>query len=192
MLGGTEVLTTAQMRAIESAAISSGEVTGLQLMERAGRAVAGHIRLRWPRPGSVTVLCGPGNNGGDGYVVARHMHDVGWRVRVLGMDTALAGDAAEMRRRWQEIGDVCPLSYDYLRADPGSDVYVDAIFGIGLARPPVESCKSCWDTWVAVVATGRISASGSLRWIAPAAFVSTAAPFPGHRESQENSTFAPA
>ena len=58
MFTGSEVLTTAQMRAIESAAIASGQVTGLELMERAGRAVAGQIRLRWPKAGRATVLCG--------------------------------------------------------------------------------------------------------------------------------------
>ena len=66
MLSGTEILTTAQMRAMEAAAMESGSVSGLDLMERAGAAVAGHIRLRWPKAGRVTVLCGPGNNGGDG------------------------------------------------------------------------------------------------------------------------------
>ena len=136
MLEGTEVLTTAQMRAIESAAMASGEVTGLELMERAGRAVAGQIRLRWPKAGRVTVLCGPGNNGGDGYVVARLLHRAGWQVRVLGMDNAPGPDAAEMKRHWQEIGEIRPLAQGELRSGPESDVYVDAIFGIGLTRPP--------------------------------------------------------
>ncbi|WEF25250.1 NAD(P)H-hydrate dehydratase [Paracoccus sp. S3-43] len=136
MLTGTEVLTTAQMRAIESAAMTSGEVTGLELMQRAGRAVAGQIRLRWPRPGRVTVLCGPGNNGGDGYVVARLLHRAGWRVRVLGMDNMPGPDAAETRRRWREVGPIAPLTEAVLRGDADSDLYVDAIFGTGLTRPP--------------------------------------------------------
>ncbi|RCW86677.1 NAD(P)H-hydrate epimerase [Paracoccus lutimaris] len=137
MISGTEILTAAQMRAMESAAIASGAVTGLELMERAGGAVAGHIRLRWPKPGRVTVLCGPGNNGGDGYVIARALWQAGWRVRVLGLDNTAGPDATEMRRRWREIGAVLPLTEDELRC-PGesSDVYVDAIFGTGLTRPP--------------------------------------------------------
>jgi len=71
----TELLTAAQMRAIEEAAIASGEVTGLELMERAGRGVVEAI-LEW-RPElakasrKAVVLCGPGNNGRDGFVVAR-------------------------------------------------------------------------------------------------------------------------
>ena len=136
MLTGTEVLTTAQMRAIESTAMASGQVTGLELMERAGRAVAGHIRLRWPKAGYVTVLCGPGNNGGDGYVVACLLHRAGWRVRVLGTDNIPGPDAAEMKRRWAEIGGFGPLTESGLQGGPESDVYVDAIFGTGLTRPP--------------------------------------------------------
>lgn len=136
MLEGTEVLTTAQMRAIESAAIASGEATGLELMERAGRAVAGQIRLRWPKAGRATVLCGPGNNGGDGYVIARLLHRAGWRVRVLGMDNTPGPDAAEMKRRWRETGGIGPLTETEMMHDPDSDVHVDAIFGIGMTRPP--------------------------------------------------------
>ena len=136
MLFGTEVLTTAQMRAMESAAMTSGEVTGLELMERAGKAVAGQIRLRWPKPGRVTVLCGPGNNGGDGYVIACLLHRVGWQVRVLGLENRPGADAAEMKRRWQEIGPILPLTERELRRrGEESDVYVDAIFGTGLTRP---------------------------------------------------------
>lgn len=138
MLTGAEVLTTAQMRAIESAAIASGGVTGLDLMERAGRAVADQIRLRWPKAGRATVLCGPGNNGGDGYAVARLLHRAGWQVRVLGMENMPGPDAAEMKRRWQEIGGIGPLTVKALRGGVESDVYVDAVFGTGLTRPPGE------------------------------------------------------
>ncbi|MCZ0961942.1 NAD(P)H-hydrate dehydratase [Paracoccus benzoatiresistens] len=136
MLKGTEVLTTAQMRAIESAAMASGQVTGLDLMERAGRAVADQIRLRWPKAGRATVLCGPGNNGGDGYVVARLLHRAGWQVRVLGMDNTPGPDAAEMKRQWQMIGGIAPLTERELRNGPESDACVDAIFGTGLTRAP--------------------------------------------------------
>lgn len=135
MLNGPEILTSAQMRAIESAAMKSGTVTGLQLMERAGRAVAGQIRLRWPKPGRVTVLCGPGNNGGDGYVVAWHLHQAGWQVSVLGLDNTPGPDAAEMKRRWLETGPILPLTPEEFRRCGAGDVCVDAIFGIGLTRP---------------------------------------------------------
>ncbi|CAM2999139.1 yjeF N-terminal region [Paracoccus aminovorans] len=136
MLQGSEILTTAQMRAIESAAMASGRVTGAALMERAGAAVAGQIRLRWPKLGRAVVLCGPGNNGGDGYVIARHLQRAGWQLRVLGMDNAPGPDAARMKAEWLALGSILPLTEDNLRAGPGADVYVDAIFGTGLTRAP--------------------------------------------------------
>ncbi|MDF3605574.1 NAD(P)H-hydrate epimerase [Paracoccus sp. DMF-8] len=128
VLGSCEILSSGQMRALESAAIASGKVTGAALMERAGRAVAGQIRLRWPVPGRACVLCGPGNNGGDGYVIARLLHRAGWKVRVLGLDNAPPADAARMRALWLEIGPVAPLTCDSLKG-AGDDIYIDAIFG---------------------------------------------------------------
>ena len=84
-----ELLTAAQMRAIEQAAIDSGEVTGLELMEGAGRGVVEAI-FEWrpelaASPGRAAVLCGPGNNGGDGFVLARLLHGQGWEVEVFSM-----------------------------------------------------------------------------------------------------------
>ena len=77
----TELLTAKQMRAVEQAAIDSGVVTGLELMERAGRGVVEAILDEWPALRTTShravVLCGPGNNGGDGYVIARRLRDWG-------------------------------------------------------------------------------------------------------------------
>ena len=136
MIGTTQILTTEQMRRVEFDAIESGEVTGLSLMERAGRAVADQIRLHWPKPGRVLVLCGPGNNGGDGYVIARMLSQAGWHVRVLGLDNMPGPDAAEMKRRWRKIGGIGALTADGFRSGGDFDVYVDAIFGIGVSRAP--------------------------------------------------------
>jgi NAD(P)H-hydrate repair Nnr-like enzyme with NAD(P)H-hydrate epimerase domain len=113
----TELVTSAGMQAIERDAIASGEVTGLGLMETAGRGVVDAI-LRW-RPGladgryTATILCGPGNNGGDGYVMARLLRTRGWEVRVLGMGetAAMPPDARANRERWETMGAVAPLTY---------------------------------------------------------------------------------
>ena len=86
----------------------AGGVSGSALMENAGRAVADAVSRRWPRR-PVGVLCGPGNNGGDGFVAARLLAERGWPVRValLGDRQTLRGDAALAAERWD--GAVDPL-----------------------------------------------------------------------------------
>ena len=135
-----ELLTAAQMRAIETAAIESGEVTGLELMERAGRGVVEAVFEEWPEyrhaPQSAAILCGPGNNGGDGFVVARLLAGKGWRVRVFlyGDPEKLPPDARTNYEIWTGEGDVEELSERAFRAEPHT-LYIDALFGTGLKRP---------------------------------------------------------
>ena len=108
----TELLTAAQMRAIEAAAIASGEVTGLELMERAGRGVVEAIFEEWPELRATShravVLCGPGNNGGDGFVVARLLKEWGWEVEVFlyGDPERMPPDARVNYERWRGMGEV--------------------------------------------------------------------------------------
>jgi len=136
----TDLLTAAQMRAIEQAAIASGEVTGLELMERAGRGVVEAIFEEWPELKATShravVLCGPGNNGGDGFVVARLLKEWGWEVEVFlcGDPDTLPPDARVNYDRWGELGEVNPLSDYEDRQSWGCDVVVDALFGTGLTR----------------------------------------------------------
>ncbi len=110
--------------------IASG-VSGSSLMENAGRAVADAIRKR-VSPLPVVVLCGPGNNGGDGFVAARILKERGWPVRLslLGEKGALKGEAKEAAGAWS--GAVEPLRVEAL---DGAGLVVDALFGAGLARP---------------------------------------------------------
>lgn len=124
------ILTVAEMARADALA-SAGGVSGLTLMEAAGEAVAREVRRRWPR-GPVAVLCGPGNNGGDGFGAARLLQEAGWPVRValLGERAALRGDAAAVAARW--TGEIAPLTPAML---DGATVAVDALFGAGLARP---------------------------------------------------------
>ncbi len=134
----SELLTAAQMRAIEEAAIASGEVTGLELMERAGKGVVEAIFEEWPEfaeaPQRAVVLCGPGNNGGDGFVVARLLRGQGWEVEVFlyGDPERLPPDAKANYERWCELGEVKPLPNGFWI--PVAKIVVDALFGIGLKR----------------------------------------------------------
>jgi ADP-dependent NAD(P)H-hydrate dehydratase / NAD(P)H-hydrate epimerase len=133
----SEILTVAEMYEADRAAAERG-VPSLTLMENAGLAVSDAILDRWtPRP--VVVLCGPGNNGGDGFVAARHLAEHGWPVRLmlLGNRNALKGDAAEMAQRWR--GDVEPLSPLALEGD---ELVVDAVFGAGLSKPLDGAARS--------------------------------------------------
>jgi ADP-dependent NAD(P)H-hydrate dehydratase / NAD(P)H-hydrate epimerase len=137
----TEILTSAQMRATERAAIDSGAETGLDLMERAGRAVVAALDAHDPdlaeRGHRALVLCGPGNNGGDGFVIARLLHGLGWHVTALleGDPERLPPDARTNHDRWAELGPVGRL-YDLHGALAAGlpDLVVDALFGIGLTR----------------------------------------------------------
>ncbi len=140
----TELLTAAQMRAIEQAAIASGEVTGLELMERAGRGVVEAIFEEWPELATTShravVLCGPGNNGGDGFVVARLLKEWGWEVEVFlyGDPERMPPDARVNYERWVGMGEVELLGLHttaYTAYTDKPDLVVDALFGTGLSRP---------------------------------------------------------
>ncbi len=139
----TELLTAAQMRSIETAAMESGAVTGLELMERAGRGVVEAVFREWPimraAPHSAVVLCGPGNNGGDGFVIARLLRNWGWEVAVFlyGDPEKLPPDAKANYVAWSDLGATGSLldALDLGDAWQASDLIVDALFGTGLTRP---------------------------------------------------------
>jgi NAD(P)H-hydrate epimerase len=123
------LLTCAEMAAADAAAIAGG-TTGGTLMETAGRAVARALIERYRRQ-PVLVLCGPGNNGGDGFVAARHLLAEGWPVKLALLRGAgdLRGDAARAARQWK--GAVATLSPGLLEGRP---LVIDALFGAGLTR----------------------------------------------------------
>ncbi|QTL02554.1 NAD(P)H-hydrate dehydratase [Aquabacter sp. L1I39] len=123
------LLDPAEMGRADALAIKSG-IAGTELMERAGRAVADVVARR-ALSSRVLILCGPGNNGGDGFVAARVLAQRGYRVRValLGHRDGLKGDAAWAAEGWK--GDVEAAEVVDVAA---CDVIVDALFGAGLAR----------------------------------------------------------
>ncbi len=126
----TAVLDVRRMDQADSLTVAAGASIA-ELMENAGHAVAREIETRWSiRP--VTVLCGPGNNGGDGFVAARRLAEAGWPVRValLGAREHLKGAACRNAERWQ--GPIEPVSPD---AVAGAALVIDALFGSGLTRP---------------------------------------------------------
>jgi len=122
-----ELLTNAEMSRADAFAVAHG-VPSLTLMENAGRAAADAIAVRF-KPCAVTVLCGPGNNGGDGFVVARLLDEFGFIVRVA-HDAEPKGDAAAMSDQWK--GTRVALEPEAL---DGAKLVVDGLFGAGLSRP---------------------------------------------------------
>ncbi len=172
----TELLTAAQMRAIEQAAIESGEVTGLALMERAGRGVVDAIFEEWPElakaPHRAVVLCGPGNNGGDGFVIARRLRDKGWDVELLlfGDPAKLPPDARTNFEIWSRMGDVTPLTVEAASQGPRPTLLVDAMFGTGLSRAIPLECANAFH------AVGKRDVGETHPWLVPYHIVSVDCP----------------
>jgi NAD(P)H-hydrate epimerase len=129
----TSLYTVAQVRAFDREAIDGHGIAGYVLMQRAGAAAFGRLQARWPRARSIAVVCGGGNNGGDGYVLAGLGRAAKFEVRVIALAPPRAGsDAARACADWTAGGQVLDADAEL----PVADVYVDAIFGTGLARPP--------------------------------------------------------
>lgn len=135
-------LTRSQMRELDRLAIEKYRIPALILMENAGRAVAQEALKMVKPPARISVICGKGNNGGDGFVAARHLFNQGLKVYVfyLGhiMEAIDQGEAGinlriiyEMGVPIKEISQVEPI-LPYLKK---SDLIIDAIFGVGLERP---------------------------------------------------------
>jgi NAD(P)H-hydrate epimerase len=149
--GADLLLTVAEMGRADAAAIAGG-IPGITLMEAAGRAVAAEAFRRWG-PRATLVLAGPGNNGGDGYVAARHLAAAGWPVRLAALvpASALKGDAALAAARWS--GPAAPLDESALAERP---LVIDALFGAGLARPLEGAARAM----VEAVAAGGLDCLG--------------------------------
>jgi hydroxyethylthiazole kinase-like uncharacterized protein yjeF len=119
------MLTAAEMRAAEARAIEAG-TAGATLMERAGKALAEAVKL-YAGPRETLILCGPGNNGGDGYVAARHLEAAGYPVRVAALAEPTADAARWARGQW--AGPV-----EAFTSAAEAPIIVDCLFGTGLSR----------------------------------------------------------
>jgi hydroxyethylthiazole kinase-like uncharacterized protein yjeF len=124
-----ELLTNAEMAQADQLTIAAG-IPGMELMENAGRAVADAVMARHPPGIPVTVVAGPGNNGGDGFVAARLLADRRYRVRLLVRGERLSAGAGEAAKRWAG-----PVEAATPQALAGAALLIDALFGAGLDRP---------------------------------------------------------
>jgi len=126
-----ELLSPAEMAEADRRAIAAGPFDGIALMRNAGQAVASLALARYPDARRFHVLCGPGNNGGDGYVVARLLHESGTAVSLWASgEPRPGGDAAIAAAECP----VAPRALADFAAEPGS-VIVDALYGAGLSKP---------------------------------------------------------
>ena len=152
------------MRAIDRWAIDEQRVPSLELMERAGIGVARAVEQLAP-DGPVTVLCGKGNNGGDGLVAARLLRDAGREVDVLtaGPPEELKGDARENLLR---LPGAPPVQMDFASADSSASVIIDALLGTGFAGEPrgaiaeaIDAANACAAPVVSVDVPSGVDAS---------------------------------
>jgi hydroxyethylthiazole kinase-like uncharacterized protein yjeF len=138
-----KIVSAAEMRQIDLVTSARLGVPSLTLMENAGTAVASFVISHYPAAKRIGVICGKGNNGGDGFVAARKLHEAGRDVRVLLLSerSELRGDAAEMFTKLP-VAPVTASSHEQLKTESAglvfeTDVLVDAILGTGF-RPPVS------------------------------------------------------
>ena len=132
---GLPLYTAAQVRELDRLSIEAAGIPGYTLMTRAGEASWQVLRSNWPAARRVSILCGTGNNGGDGYVVARLALAAGMQVQLLQLGDAarIRGDAAQARADFLAAGGQVAAFGQAKLADP--DVIVDAMLGTGLERP---------------------------------------------------------
>jgi NAD(P)H-hydrate epimerase len=138
-----KIVSAEEMRAIDRATSERYGVPSLTLMENAGAAVAEFVQTRYPAAKRIAVLCGKGNNGGDGFVAARRLHERGKEVQVLLLADAgdPAGDAAVMFRKLPmpatRVRSGEELKSGRIRPLLNADLYIDALLGTGF-KPPVK------------------------------------------------------
>lgn len=128
----SRLYTSKQVRELDRHAIEDLGIAGFDLMRRAAGAAWRVLRARWPHVARLAVLCGSGNNGGDGYLLACLAREAGLPTVVLALAEPVTAEAKRAHDAWRDAGgEIIPAEQGL----PAADVYVDAIFGTGLARP---------------------------------------------------------
>ncbi|SEJ37008.1 NAD(P)H-hydrate dehydratase [Frateuria terrea] len=128
--------TVAQVRALDRRAIDVLGIPAGELMRRAAAAAFASLRRHWPDARRIAVYCGPGNNGGDGYLLALLAHEAGLAAEAWALSDEAVGEDAARARAACEQGGVPVLRWDGTSSLPRVDVHVDALYGTGLNRPP--------------------------------------------------------
>lgn len=127
--------TVGQLREIERAAMAALNLSGVELMRRAATAALSTLRRHWPEQRHICIHCGPGNNGGDGFLLAVLAREAGLRVDVVVLKQGSHGDAATAREAWMAGGGTVLIWHDQASL-PQAGLHVDALYGIGLNRAP--------------------------------------------------------
>lgn len=127
--------TVEQLREIERAAMAALDISGVELMRRAAMAALSTLRRHWPQQQRICIHCGPGNNGGDGFLLGVLAREAGLQVDVVALSEKSHGDAAMAREAWRADGGAIQL-WDERASLPQAGLHVDALYGIGLNRAP--------------------------------------------------------
>ncbi|WP_426688472.1 NAD(P)H-hydrate dehydratase [Rhodanobacter ginsengiterrae] len=127
--------TVEQLRAIERTALSTLGISGPELMRRAASAALCSLRRHWPQVQRVCIHCGPGNNGGDGFLLGVLAREAGLQVELVALTATSHGDATTARAAWECAGGQV-LQWDAQATLPEAELHVDALYGIGLNRAP--------------------------------------------------------
>ena len=133
--------TVEQLREIDRAALVALDISGVELMRRAAAAALGSLRRHWPQVHRICVHCGPGNNGGDGFLLALLAREAGLQVEVVALTSASHGDAAAARAAWTAGGGQVH-AWGGHGSLPVAELHVDALYGIGLNRAPESAAAS--------------------------------------------------
>ena len=138
-----DLYTVEQVRTMEREALTALGISGHDLMRRAASAALNSLRRHWPQVRHVSIYCGPGNNGGDGFLLGVLAREAGLQVRLVALSTDAHGDAALARSAWEAGGGRVQLwdpDGELAGTDlNGAELLVDALYGIGLNRAPERS-----------------------------------------------------